>query len=155
MLLSLPHQLFKRDLEQMNTMNIYAEVVFGNPKLDCARFGICKILFPDEMQFVPLRFGRALAKLSHEAGTTKVRLSLFKESMSDWTEKYYFSHHTLFIEEDSTPFVSSDFDVFWQEIQFQAGIYAFDDNWTTTIAIAEHTQFNKVVTGCDCEAIRA
>jgi hypothetical protein len=131
-------------------MKINTEIEFGNPQIECARFGICKILIPDELSLLPLSFGRALAQLTYEIETNTIHLRLFRESMTDMTATYYLRNESLLIEEDMKPYVSPSFDTFWQEFRLKAGTYVFDIHWATTIDLATPNVSNNVLSPCGC-----
>jgi hypothetical protein len=111
---------------------IIAEIEFGNPRLDCDRFGICRISSTDSVILLPMRLGVGLGEWSQKK-KNEILLRLFPESLSDATKAKYFAHNSLIIEEDAAPNISEAFGKDWQGLIFKAGIYAFDSDWQTKI----------------------
>jgi hypothetical protein len=64
-----------------------------------------------------------------------ISLTLIRDSLSDETIAHHFSTNTLLIEEDMNPTIATIFGDNWQNLSFKAGLYPFDTDWHTTIAI--------------------
>lgn len=133
----------------MKKQHIVAELEFGNPKLDCARFGVCRLSTPDKMILLPMSYGIGLAYLTLESEDC-VKIQLFPESLSDLTIKDYFSNGQLWIEEDAAPFVAADFGSAWQGIHFKAGKFDLDNDWTTLVAV-NRIKDSKLQKVCNCK----
>lgn len=121
---------------------IIAEVEFGNPKLDCERFGICRISNTDDFLKLPMNFGIGLAYVE-KIGAEKIAITVFQESVSEATSAVYFKNNSLYIEEDTAPMIDPTFGELWQHIVFKAGLYSFDSEGRATLDIYEQVQMNK------------
>lgn len=133
----------------MKKQHILAELEFGNPKLDCGRFGVCRLSTPDKMILLPMSYGIGLSYLTLES-TDCVKIQFIPESLSDLTIKDYFGNGQFWIEEDAAPFVTTDFGSAWQGINFKAGRYNLDPDWTTLVAVS-WIQDQKMQKVCNCK----
>ncbi len=79
------------------------EIVFGNPQLECERFGICKIIETDNIEPYPRALQRAVAICHYQPTIKKLRIDFWQKSLSKATQKHYFDKRYFLIEKDCTP----------------------------------------------------
>ena len=113
---------------------IVAEIEFGNPKLDCNPFGICRISSTDDVIKLPMDYGVGLGSLSI-LPKGKIELTLYPDSLSEATRAVYFTNRILTIEEDASPYIATIFGDEWQGITFKAGRYKLDKDWRIMLDI--------------------
>jgi hypothetical protein len=80
-----------------------AEIILGNPQMDCERFGICKIIQDENPLLKTKMYKRTAATCTYFAETNLLSIRFWKISLSTATWKYYFNNETFIIEKNCTP----------------------------------------------------
>jgi hypothetical protein len=78
--------------------NIKAEIILGNPQLDCARFGICQIIQDTVWKKNKLPYKHAYASLDFNLDELVLTCNFLKKSISSKTQKDFFENHLFTIE---------------------------------------------------------
>ena len=90
------------------TKKFRADVTFGNPNLDCARFGICK-LDVENVKDDKKRYKRANATCEYDTWQNTLTLLFKKANISKATYNTYFAEKLFLVEEDCSPTLHFDF----------------------------------------------
>jgi hypothetical protein len=80
---------------------MYAEIILGNPRFECDRFGVCKITNEPDYGKFPLPYKRSFAKLSFNSKTQHLTFDFELLSLSKATYKHFFSTNSFLIEDDN------------------------------------------------------
>ena len=105
------------------------EVTFGNPNLDCARFGICK-LDVENVQDDKKRYKRANAICEYDTWQNTLTLLFKKANISKATYNTYFAEKLFLVEEDCSPTLHFDFQEKTQitSLNIAKGVYICEES---------------------------
>jgi hypothetical protein len=85
-----------------------AELVLGNPKLSCERYGVCKIIQADDITTYVRGYQRVAATCRYTNDTQVLRIDFWTDSLSAATYKQYFGNGYFVIEDACTPVLNLD-----------------------------------------------
>ena len=103
------------------------EVVFGNPQLECDRFGICKIIEMNHLELHQRAFQRAAATCHYKPAQKQLTISFWQKSLSEATRKHYFGRHYFLVEKNCTPtLLLEENSVLPQSLLIVEGLYPID-----------------------------
>ena len=126
---NIPHIADSNKHLEGTTKVFRTEVTFGNPNLDCARFGICK-LDVENVQDDKKRYKRANAICEYDTWQNTLTLLFKKANISKATYNTYFAEKLFLVEEDCSPTLHIDFQEKTQitSLNIAKGVYICEES---------------------------
>jgi hypothetical protein len=98
----------RNNMKNKKHITFNAELVLGNPKLSCDRYGVCKITQADDITTHVRGYKRVAATCRYTPETQVFRIDFWMDSLSTATYQQYFGNGYFVIEDTCTPSISVD-----------------------------------------------